>query len=196
VTTIKFVKNPDWWMVALTAMLLVVGVVTLKVFHDQFFEMTKQTGIRRSQAAQAAADSVEASKKIEEQLAISRQQADAFQNSVQAIQRQMRVDQRAWLRIEMDNVAALDSKPLAVPLTITNTGKTPAENIHGYIAVYVFKRGEESEFTYKPHTGHASYWLDAGAILPSQPIIIGRHIRLSSTGKGERGQNGTDYRHS
>src|ERR1700675_211091 len=57
-------KNPDWHMVWITVLLFAVGVYTAWVFHRQFREMQTQTGILNTQAQQAAADSVEASKKV------------------------------------------------------------------------------------------------------------------------------------
>jgi hypothetical protein len=67
-------------MVALTLLLFLVGVETLRVFYRQFEEMQKQTEVLNAQAKQAAKDSVEASKNVEEQLRIARNQVKAAQD--------------------------------------------------------------------------------------------------------------------
>jgi type VI protein secretion system component VasF len=68
-------RCPDWHMVILTALLFVVGAVTLRVFYKQFAEMQAQTKILTRQAEQASKDSTEASNKIERQLKIAQDQA-------------------------------------------------------------------------------------------------------------------------
>jgi len=50
-------RNPDWWMVILTALTLLVAAITLRVFWRQFREMQTQTGILSGQAQQATSDS-------------------------------------------------------------------------------------------------------------------------------------------
>src|SRR5437870_2265655 len=54
--TEKWFRKPDWCMVFLTALLSVVGIITVWIFHRQLSEMTAQTEILRYQAKQAASD--------------------------------------------------------------------------------------------------------------------------------------------
>lgn len=91
----RWFRAPDWWMVILTALTVAVAGITLRVFWKQFKEMQTQTGLLNAQAQQAAQDSVEASQKVEEQLRLTARQAKSAEDSVKAIQRQMRQDQRA-----------------------------------------------------------------------------------------------------
>lgn len=62
-------NNPDWWMVILTGLTLIVGIATLRIFYRQFQEMQTQT-------KQAASDSAESANKVERQLALAKQQND------------------------------------------------------------------------------------------------------------------------
>lgn len=143
--SVKWFRNPDWWMVFLTALLFAVGAVTLRVFYRQFGEMQAQTSILSSQAQQAATDSIESAKKVEKQLAVADKQAKAAQDSVKAIQRQMRVDQRPWIRPFTTNTADInlvDNQPISITFRYRNLGKTPAKAIRGAIFIEVVKREE------------------------------------------------------
>lgn len=82
-------------MVWLTVLMFVVGLGTAIIFYRQFGQMKGQASILNDQAKQAAADSIEAGKRVEQQLHLAAQQVQAAQNSVKAIQQQMRQDQRA-----------------------------------------------------------------------------------------------------
>jgi hypothetical protein len=145
---LRWFHTPDWWMVVLTALLFIASVITLFVFRDQFKEMQTQTGILSTQAKQAAADSAEAAKKVESQLEIAREQTKATQDSAKAIQRQMRVDQRAWLKIEMASMRNnyIEGQPIEIPMRMINTGKTPALNVYAKIMVEVIHNGESPRF--------------------------------------------------
>jgi len=99
--------------------------------------MQTHTGILNAQAKQAATDSTEAAKKVEQQLGISQQQVDAAQDSVKAIQRQMRQDQRAWLDIGFGNFQWSVNAPVSVPVLVTNVGKTPAIKFLAIVVVEV-----------------------------------------------------------
>jgi len=65
---IRWFCKPDWHMVWLTGLLFIVGIVTAIIFYRQFGEMKEQTRILNEQAKQAAADSVEAGRRVEKQL--------------------------------------------------------------------------------------------------------------------------------
>src|SRR5260370_23967605 len=122
-------NNPDTWMVALTAVLMLVGVGTAFVFYGQFSEMSAQTKILSAQAKQAHDDSIDADVKAKGQLDLVAKQVKAAQESVIAIQRQMRQDQRAWINIEFGTFHWAANERLGVPMTLINTGKTPAKSI-------------------------------------------------------------------
>jgi hypothetical protein len=133
-------KNPDWCMVILTALLFVVGAVTLVVFYGQFGEMQTQTAILNTQAKQSAADSVEAANRVERQLAIAQQQAKAAQDSVRAIQKQMwqnqqalRLEESPWLAILKVDAEEDSGGAEKINVVVMNAGRTPAYETHARI---------------------------------------------------------------
>jgi hypothetical protein len=160
-------REPDWWMVALTFFLFVVGFVTLIVFYRQFGEMQRQTEILNSQAKQAAADSVEANKKVEDQLAIGRQQAKAAQDSVAAIKTQMIAAERPWLGIAniQHDKPDLVFPPSKFVLIATNTGKSPALGATFRLASHLFKT-----FPQKPPYPELGHKLDTLVVLPGVAV--------------------------
>ena len=115
---------------------MLVAAVTLVVFYRQFQEMGKQTAILSKQAEQAARDSDNAAKSTEQQIAIATKQATAAQKSVDVVQRQMRLDERAWIKAIPGNA---DDEPAKVDfkignfvrdtVEIKNIGKTAAQRV-------------------------------------------------------------------
>lgn len=73
-----------------------------------------------ARSAKAAETSAEAAR---EQLRVSRDQATSSKNSVEAIQLQMRLDQRAWVTVDVGE------KTGNFAVTMKNTGKSPAINV-------------------------------------------------------------------
>lgn len=112
---------------------------TLLVFNGQLTEMQKQSTILQQQAIQSASD-------FAQQLTIARQQTEAAQESVMAIQRQMRQDQRAWIDIEFGTFHWAPNEPLRVPFTLVNTGRTPARDVKGTAVVEKIARGQKPNF--------------------------------------------------
>lgn len=123
---------------------LIVATITGLIFWLQFHEMSKQTGILNKQAEQAATDSVESGKRVEAQLKIWSAQTKAAQDSVKAIRRQMRQDQRPWLYVLQKG--AFDPINLKLPLVLINTGKTPARKVVWGNAFQVIGSGETIKF--------------------------------------------------
>ena len=128
----KWGHNPDTWMVVLTAVLMVVGIGTAWIFYRQFGEMKAQTAVLNQQAKQAAVDSVEATKRVEQQLDISRQQVSAAQANVKAVRQQMRQDQRAWIgAVKAMPFSLKEDTPVRLGVVILNSGKSPALDVRG-----------------------------------------------------------------
>jgi hypothetical protein len=189
IETEKWGHNPDTWMVILTALLMFIGVGTAWIFYGQFREMKTQTGIINDQAKQAAADTIEASKRADKQLELIGKQASAAQDSVGAIQRQMRQDQRPWLGLQMDwppikspsgevigkLVRVTENQPLTVPMQLTTTGKTVARRVLAKIFIEVVKTSES------PHLDSSkppAWGLTAGIIVPNAPSNFFAHRLL------------------
>lgn len=83
----------------------------------------------------------------------AKRQADAAQGSVKAIQRQMRQDQRAWIKIEFGPLVSHDNptKGTSIPTvaaTITNTGKSPAKKIFVKMTMEKVPNGQSPSFTF------------------------------------------------
>lgn len=176
-------RNPDWWMVILTAFLFVVGVVTLIVFYRQFGEMQKQTTILNTQAQQAATDSIEAAKKVERQLTISDKQAKSARDQVEVISKQMRLEQRAWI-----GVGVLDLKGLVYK----NFGKGTALKV----TTQAFTHFSKTEVTIsdkwiaEQKDIPPAHVLSAGSLFPDQVILgptgkdLTKYIRWSQVEAG------------
>jgi len=160
-------KNPDWHMVWVTVLLFAVGVYTAWVFHRQFMEMQSQTKILNDQAKQAAADSIESAKRVEQQLAVADEQAKATESSVKVLQRQMRQDQRAWIKLTSPEPLGTGAGyPIEAKIHMLNTGKTPALDYIGESIIKVFPINRETVFDYtNPDHGHST----GGILYPSDP---------------------------
>ena len=152
-------------MVILTALTFIVAVVTLFVFYRQFGEMRTQTGILSTQSQQAAADSIDAAKRVERQLVIAQQQADATKKSVGAIRRQVRQDQRAWIRVSINPLPVFVGKEVVASGEYTNTGKTAAHNVIVNLVVERVKNGKDPIFTWR--ILHYTGW--TGMMYPNAP---------------------------
>ncbi len=175
----KWFRNPDWYMVAVTVLILVVGAWTAVIFHGQWTEMANQTKLLNEQAKQAALDSIEAAKKVERQLDITERQANAAQASVKAIQRQMRLDQRPWLKFEIGGQVINDKNPNdiiksvtfaegqvpRVPVRLVNVGKTAARGVHGIIVLEIVPLGKDPNLPQRKK----KYLFLAGGPIPTRP---------------------------
>jgi len=145
---VNWFRNPDWWMVILTAFLFVVGVVTLVVFYRQFREMKAQTSILNTQAQQAAADSIESAKRVERQLAIADKQAKAAQATADAAYRSIRAtieSDRPWIASNGITVQGATLEEIHVTAHFLNAGRSPARIIETKFGTEVY-----STFPEKP----------------------------------------------
>ncbi len=125
-------KNPMTRFERVTIALAVIGTLlaigTAVVFYDQFGEMAAQTDALNIAARQARRDSAISDTKTQMQLKLATEQTKAAQDSVKAIQRQMREDQRARIEISSSPISqiGLDSTPTA-KLEIVNKREDPCD---------------------------------------------------------------------
>ncbi|MCU1243714.1 MAG: hypothetical protein JWO71_4440 [Candidatus Acidoferrum typicum] len=125
---------------------LIVACITGVIFYRQFSEMQTQTGILSKQAEDAGNDATTARRN-------ARQEIRTLQAQVAAIERQMRQDQRAWIKIELGPLVT-NHNPTAgtvipfVPVTISNTGKSPAKNISGKFVMEKVPNGQSPSLRY------------------------------------------------
>lgn len=152
-------RNPDWHMVWITILLFAVGAYTAWVFHRQFKEMQTQTGILNTQAQQAAADSIESGKKVERQLAIAKQQADAAQQTA----KNFRVEQRAWI-----GVKSVDLKGIV----FSNFGRLPALNISNSVTIHFEDKHTNitDAWVSQFHISTPEVILHYGPLFPGEPL--------------------------
>jgi len=99
----------------------------------------------------------------------TKKSADAAKESSDIAKQTMHIDQRAWIGIIVGRSAMVDGQPLVMPIQITNTGKTPAFNMHGKIVINLLSENEEPDFSYVH--GHPSYEVAPGGqtLLPNLP---------------------------
>jgi len=131
----------DLLMVISTIFIAAATVVNVGVAYKMWEEMhtggvdTHDLAAAAKAQAEAAKTIAESSKKQAENIAslliIAGKQAQAAQDNVVAIQREMRQDQRAWISVDVSE------KPGWFTVSMHNTGKTPALNttyVAGFIA--------------------------------------------------------------
>jgi hypothetical protein len=83
--------------------------------------------------------------------------------------RNFRVDERAWIGFGTGgSITFTVGRPFLVPTEITNTGKTPAKNVEGNVAVDIVNKGVPIDFSYG--TGHANYRVHGGTLFPNGKI--------------------------
>lgn len=117
----------------------------------------------------------------------ARDQAKAAQDSVKAIQRQMRQDQRAWITVKIASPEFSESKPFFVPITFTNTGKTPARHFTAAVFVERVQNGKSPSFEYKNSIGTTA---TVGTVFPGGVMLHrGFAFRLDYTAKTAEGIN-------
>jgi hypothetical protein len=145
------------------------ATITAVLFYVQLKEMTSQTQILSSQVQSAVASATQGARDTREQLTIARQQAKAAQDGVTAIQRQMRLDQRPWLRLRATGDAGnVDiGREITSAVTLQNTGKTAALSVLSELVIEKVMNGSKLTFPYiRPRNR-----LHAGAIHPGDPAI-------------------------
>lgn len=134
----------------------------------QVHEMTKQTQILASQSEAAAAGAAMGELNTRKQLAIAQQQAQAAQDSVDAIKRQMRQDQRAWLKITVPDAIHLRfMEPITANMRIVNIGKTVARVIHVRAIIEKVSNGQSPLLRYHIIRIYANF--RGGMMYPNEP---------------------------
>jgi hypothetical protein len=106
------------------------AVVAAVFVGSQVKIMSDQTQIMGAQSESAVAGAIENERNTRKQLAIAQQQATAAQDNVKAITRQMRQDQRAWIKLDMPDKVHFEAyKTVEISVRVTNIGKTVARNV-------------------------------------------------------------------
>jgi hypothetical protein len=113
--------------------------------------------------------------------------------------RQMRIDQRAWVVLSSNNAEfefprnELGETTVSLPLTLTNTGKTPAKKYFVEVVTEINPNQREVSFQYaKDHTG-----ITAGTLYPNSPVKMTAQLvqgnPKAATGLEPRGLSASEY---
>jgi hypothetical protein len=81
----------------------------------------------------------------------TQQQVRAAQDSVKAVKRQMRQDQRPWIKVELGDPTPsgyIETRteiggPFKLPVRLSNTGKTPAQRVYAIVFLRIVQVGNE-----------------------------------------------------
>lgn len=155
----KAIKTGEAWLIGINALLLIVQVIIACIYFGQLDQMriaTESTAV----ASNTARDAFEASdgefqrtmRQMIYQTAAQFNSAKAAQGSVKTTQQQMRLDQRAWVGIDMltvhpDRIRVGDQA--FVNIAFKNTGRTPARNLLATVVKEPLVPGISPKFFYE-----------------------------------------------
>jgi hypothetical protein len=144
--------GPNWAeisVVILTGGILLVGGIQAYIYYEQ--SQTMQRSLEQNQQT----------------IALNMGQvAIAGRNASAAIQT-MHIDERARISVTTGKAPITDGKPVVIPVTIVNEGKTSAFNVAGQMVVNLLPVNTEPDYVYKK--GHPRYSVDVRALPPNQP---------------------------
>ena len=158
----------------LTSVAIAVAAITAVIFYVQLRVMSNQTQILASQSESATAGALFSDMNTRKQLSIAQQQAKAAQDSVDAIQKQTRNAERAWITIE--NPAAVttaENEPIKSSVKFVNVGNTVARKIRFDAIVELVENGSGPKFDYRWDHTRAT----VGLLLKNEPVEL-EAIRL------------------
>ena len=130
-------------MIPLTWFGLAIAAITGVFLYSQFRVMTDQTKILSDQNTSAVAGAIESERNMRAQIKV-------MQDQVNAIQKQMRQDQRPYIGITLggpgpgkDFGIKMSGSVLHLPLKMTVLGKTPARHVHGRLFLEIVKINQD-----------------------------------------------------
>lgn len=118
----------------------------------------------------------------------SAQHANEISNtSVENADRNFRIDERAWVGFGIGGTVTFNlNQSFLIPTRTSNTGKTPAKNVHGNVVVGVFKKGEPLNFDYNAGHGNANWGIESGTIFPNGSVDESfQGLHTGANGKAE-----------
>jgi len=89
------------------------------------------------------------------------------------MERTMRIDNRAWLKVGTQDVPLVIGEPIFKTISIVNIGKTAALNLTGALVVNLLPINEEPELSYPKH-GHPNIQFQVRALMPDTPQTLHR----------------------
>jgi hypothetical protein len=163
-TTQKVIAVAAWFAFIAALAYAVIAQLTLNQIADQTTQIYHQSDVENANASFQAAQAFR-------QLQAQQAQAQAARESVAAVTKQMREDQRAWLTISMGQITLGEGKAMSVPLTVANIGKTPAKKfvLNAVIQAIENTRSAGSSLAFK-YEGIPHLLEFGGYVLQSDPI--------------------------
>lgn len=128
------------------------AIIAAVFVYFQVKVMSYQTQVMGAQSESAAGSAAAGEWNTRKQLEIAQQQARAAQDSVAAINKQMRQDQRAWIKFgpqedtpggDKSTIQITAGQPVAYPLRVANIGKTSAKNVDAKVFVEIVDASRE-----------------------------------------------------
>ena len=180
-----------WLGLGIGGFSLLAACVAAVFVYQQWAEINQQTGLMNLAARDARKDSADASVGAAQQVAILQGQLREQQNSIVVITKQMRQDQRPWLRVEFVPIAEAGNdptkpeaatritpgQPINVPIRIRNTGKTPAETMTADFVIQLVGINDSMVFPREKGLVKRLRTPPKSTMPPtSQPKILGCHI--------------------
>jgi hypothetical protein len=136
------ISRATWAAFAAAFLYAGLAAIQLNEMHTQTAQVFSQSDVENANASRRTVE-------VFQQLEIAQQQAGAAQKSVEAIQKQMRVDQQARISVEVGlNTALQLNGMVGAGLRYTNTGKTVARNILIKSVVTIAPEKQELLFRY------------------------------------------------
>jgi hypothetical protein len=141
-------NRPQWWQRLSTwqfigeIALLLVGIKVACIYSKQLDQMIEQNSLSRI--------------------------------SGESVRQTFRIDQRAWIVASDSGTAPklTARRAVAIPLTITNTGKTPALKVEGDVVAVLLSKNERPEFIYTQNSGHPHAKIKGGTLFPNRPETV------------------------
>jgi hypothetical protein len=101
-------------------------------------------------------------------------QLRVMQKSFDESRKNFRLDERAWITVSYGKIDLKENEPIYAPTTITNTGKTVAKNIEGFVFVSAVKHDATPDFgpTYTPGVGYMRTAVHIGMLAPNSPSAV------------------------
>jgi hypothetical protein len=97
-------------------------------------------------------------------------QAWLMRESVTSSNKQLQIDQRAWVGVVFPKTFTPDGTSIPATIQVTSFGKTPARQVEGLVIATIFKNGQELTFDYGIPNSKNQFF--TGIIFPNNPFNV------------------------
>jgi Sec-independent protein translocase protein TatA len=178
---VSAVKVGEICLIVINTLLLIATIVIAVIYTRQLREMRKATHLT-GDAVQVARDTLTETQNSNARQAVLSEQtrkdasaaakssSDESAASLQATIQNFHADQRAWIGASPSTFDLSDGKPLAVIVSLTDTGKTPGLNLSSQ--VHWIDLPEDREFTLADVNYQKIEPILSGTIFPNQIVPV------------------------